>query len=86
MLGEEQLQYWEAAGLAMRLAYSLSAATPELLRRTGVKLSGSKVKLRLQKGDMVLNGEAVERRLEALGRIIGRSSDLLAIPGRRSLA
>jgi exopolyphosphatase/guanosine-5'-triphosphate,3'-diphosphate pyrophosphatase len=86
MLTEDQMQYWEAAGLAMRLAYSLSAATPEILRRTGVRLSGSKVLLRLHKSDVVLNGEAVERRLESLGRAIGRSMDLLDIAKRRSLA
>jgi exopolyphosphatase/guanosine-5'-triphosphate,3'-diphosphate pyrophosphatase len=86
MLAEEQRQYWEAVGLAMRLAYSLSAATPDLLRRTGIKVAGGKLRLRLDRADRLLNGEAVERRLEALHRAIARLADSTEGGRGRSLA
>ncbi len=74
MLDDEQRSYWTIVGLALRLAYSLSAATPKLLRQTGINLTDAKLTLLLPKGNDVLYGEAVERRLEALGRALGRST------------
>jgi exopolyphosphatase / guanosine-5'-triphosphate,3'-diphosphate pyrophosphatase len=59
-------------GLALRLAYSLSGATPELMRRTGLTLAEDSVTLLLPEGEEVMLGEAVQRRLEALGRALNR--------------
>jgi exopolyphosphatase/guanosine-5'-triphosphate,3'-diphosphate pyrophosphatase len=59
-------------GLTLRLAYSLSGATPHLLRETALKLNGDRLTLHLPKNGTVMHGEAVSRRLEALGRVLGR--------------
>lgn len=57
-------------GLALRLAYSLSGATAELLRHSGLRRTGDRLILRLPAGGRVMFGEAVQRRLEALGRAL----------------
>jgi exopolyphosphatase / guanosine-5'-triphosphate,3'-diphosphate pyrophosphatase len=59
-------------GLALRLAYSLSGATPGLLAQTGLKLTGDRLVLTLPKNGAIMFGEAVGRRLDALGRALGR--------------
>jgi exopolyphosphatase/guanosine-5'-triphosphate,3'-diphosphate pyrophosphatase len=74
MLEEEAREHWYAVGLAMRLAYALSAATPALLKRSAVALTDARVTLRLPKGQGELLGEAVERRLGALATALGKSS------------
>ena len=38
----------EVLGVALRLAYTLSAGTPDLLAGTGLRLSGSRLVLRLR--------------------------------------
>ncbi len=70
MLDEAQEQDAIVLGLALRLAYSLSGATASLLRRTGVRLDGKTLALVLPEGGRVMLGEAVQRRLEALGRAL----------------
>ena len=60
-------------GLALRLAYSLSGATARLLKDTSLKVGSDRVTLVLLKNGAPMYGEAVDRRLEALGRALGRS-------------
>ena len=60
-------------GLGLRLAYSLSGATRRLLKETSLRLAGDRLTLVLPKNGAVMYGEAVDRRLEALGRAIGRA-------------
>jgi len=62
-----------ALGLALRLAYSFSGATPRLLAATSLKLSAGKLTLQLPRAGTIMFGEAVGRRLDALGRALGRS-------------
>jgi len=59
-------------GLALRLAYSLSGATLRLLNETELRLNGDRLTLMLPKDGAVMYGEAVDRRLDALGRALGR--------------
>ena len=73
MLPEEDRARWQQVGLALRLAYSLSGATPGLLRQTGLLLTSTQVRLQLPKSNEVLYGEAVERRLESLAKALGKS-------------
>jgi len=61
-----------ALGLALRLAYSLSGATLRLLNETELRLNGDRLTLILPKDGAVMYGEAVDRRLDALGRVLGR--------------
>jgi exopolyphosphatase/guanosine-5'-triphosphate,3'-diphosphate pyrophosphatase len=73
MLNEEEREHWQSVGLALRLAYALSAATPAILRRSSLAVGAAKLTLRLPKGHGELLGEAVERRLQALAGACGKA-------------
>ena len=61
----------EVLGVALRLAYTLSAGTPDLLAGTGLRLSGSRLVLRLAEDSGVFAGESVMRRLDRLAQAVG---------------
>jgi exopolyphosphatase / guanosine-5'-triphosphate,3'-diphosphate pyrophosphatase len=61
----------ETLGVALRLAYTLSAGTPDLLAGTGLRLSGGRLILRLEEGSGVFAGESVMRRLDRLAQAVG---------------
>ena len=61
----------ELLGHALRLAYTLSAGTPELLAGTGLALQPGRLVLRLTTGSGAFAGESVVRRLERLALALG---------------
>ncbi len=61
----------EVLGVALRLAYTLSAGTPDLLAGTALQLSGSRLVLRLEEDSGVFAGESVVRRLDRLAQAMG---------------
>ena len=61
----------EMLGVALRLAYTLSAGTPDLLAGTGLLVSGSRLILRLEEDSGVFAGESVMRRLDRLAQAVG---------------
>jgi exopolyphosphatase/guanosine-5'-triphosphate,3'-diphosphate pyrophosphatase len=61
----------EILGTALRLAYTLSGGTAELLACTALARSNGQLILRLQAGTGVFAGESVTRRLERLGEALG---------------
>ena len=61
----------EVLGAALRLAYTLSGGTPELLAGTGLERNGGRLVLRLVEGSGVFAGESVLRRVEALAATMG---------------
>jgi exopolyphosphatase/guanosine-5'-triphosphate,3'-diphosphate pyrophosphatase len=61
----------EILGAALRLAYTLSGGTPELLAGTEIERRGSRLVLRLVEGTGVFAGESVLRRVEALAAVLG---------------
>lgn len=61
----------EVLGAALRLAYTLSGGTPELLEGTRLKRQGGRLVLRLTEGSGVFAGESVMRRVEALAATLG---------------
>jgi exopolyphosphatase/guanosine-5'-triphosphate,3'-diphosphate pyrophosphatase len=61
----------EMLGVALRLAYTLSAGTPDLLAGTELRLSGGRLILRLQEDSGVFAGESVMRRLDRLAQAVG---------------
>jgi exopolyphosphatase/guanosine-5'-triphosphate,3'-diphosphate pyrophosphatase len=61
----------EMLGVALRLAYTLCAGTPDLLAGTGLRLSGSRLILRLEANSGVFAGESVMRRLDRLAQAVG---------------
>ncbi len=62
----------ELLGCALRLAYTLSAGTPDLLAGATVRLEPGRVVLRLD-GPGVFAGEGVQRRLDRLAQRLGLS-------------
>ena len=60
----------ELLGRALRLAYTLSAGTPDLLGGTSLQLEPGRIVLRLS-GPGVFAGEGVERRLARLATLLG---------------
>jgi exopolyphosphatase/guanosine-5'-triphosphate,3'-diphosphate pyrophosphatase len=61
----------EMLGVALRLAYTLSAGTPDLLAGTALLLAGSRLILRLEENSGVFAGESVMRRLDRLAQAVG---------------
>ncbi|HXV23571.1 MAG TPA: Ppx/GppA family phosphatase [Alphaproteobacteria bacterium] len=59
-------------GLALRLAYALTGAAPELLRHSRLELQEGRIVLAMEPRWRILAGDAVRRRLEALGRALKR--------------
>ncbi len=67
-------------GLALRLAHTVSGSAPGLLSKTKFDVSDQEIILRLpsnrgEEGD-VFHGDAVERRLQTLGKALGREGRL----------
>ena len=58
-------------GTALRLAYTLSADTPDLLGRTALHREGGRLTLRLSEGGGVFAGESIIRRLGRLAGAMG---------------
>ena len=61
----------EVLGTALRLAYTLSAGTPDLLSGTALRIRGSQLVLSLQEDHGVFAGESVMRRLDRLAQAVG---------------
>jgi exopolyphosphatase/guanosine-5'-triphosphate,3'-diphosphate pyrophosphatase len=71
LLAFGSLRRAEILGTALRLAYTLSGGTPELLECTALAREGGRLVLKLQAGTGVFSGESVTRRLERLGEALG---------------
>lgn len=74
LLGEDRLREAYLLGLALRLAYTLSGGMPAILRRTRLVASGGTLRLEVPHRHRALLGEAVMRRLDALGRALDRKA------------
>jgi exopolyphosphatase/guanosine-5'-triphosphate,3'-diphosphate pyrophosphatase len=71
LLSFASLRRAEILGTALRLAYTLSGGTPELLVCTALARENGQLVLKLQAGTGVFAGESVTRRLERLGEAVG---------------
>lgn len=58
-------------GAALRLAYALSAGTEHMLNLTSIEKRNDRLELHLPKDGGALFGEAIQRRLDAVGRAFG---------------
>ena len=61
----------EVLGIALRLAYTLSAGTKDLLAGTRLRIDGARLVLHLRANSGVFAGESVIRRLERLAQAMG---------------
>ena len=65
-------------GLALRLAYALTGAAPELLRHSRLELDEERIALRIEPDWRILAGDAVQRRLDVLGRTLKRQTTIVS--------
>ncbi len=75
----EELRRAMAWGLAMRLGQRLSGGLAGPLQRSSLDDDGAMVGLSLEKSDLALYSDAVERRHKALGSMIARQAVLRAV-------
>ena len=75
LLDEDEAAEARALGLALRLAYTLSGGALQLLDQVRLERDESGIALELPPTGNLFAGEAVQRRLDALGRA-------LALPAR----
>ncbi len=75
LLDEDEAAEARALGLALRLAYTLSGGALELLDQVRLARDANGIALELPPTGSLFAGEAVQRRLDALGRA-------LALPSR----
>lgn len=68
LLTDEDRDFAQRCGAALRLAYALSAGTEHMLHLTTIEKRNERVELHLPKDGEALFGEAVQRRLDAVGR------------------
>ena len=68
----------EAIGAALRLAYTLSAATPQLLAATTLTLEPGRLVLCLARSTGVFAGDAVTRRLNRLASMVNLDAEIRA--------
>jgi exopolyphosphatase/guanosine-5'-triphosphate,3'-diphosphate pyrophosphatase len=81
LLDPAALRRAEALGAALRLAYTLSGGTPELLAGTSLRRRGGELRLRLVEGSGVFAGESVQRRLDALAGALGMAATVEVAAG-----
>ncbi|HQU03103.1 MAG TPA: Ppx/GppA family phosphatase [Acidocella sp.] len=65
----------EALGVALRLAYTLSAGTPQLLAGTSLRIAPGRLILGLSEGNGVFAGDSVLRRLDRLAQMLGLEAE-----------
>lgn len=70
----------ENLGMALRLAYTLSAGTPDLLAGTRLNVDGRRLVLSLAEGTGVFAGEAVVRRLTRLAQALDLEAGTETMP------
>jgi exopolyphosphatase/guanosine-5'-triphosphate,3'-diphosphate pyrophosphatase len=76
LLDERGTQEARTLGLALRLAYTLSAGTIELLSEVRLDRTGNRLALEVPSDSSSFGGETVQRRLDAVARSLGVTSML----------
>ncbi len=71
LLDSAALRRAEILGAALRLAFTLSGGTRQLLAGTSLRRVGGELRLSLVEGTGVFAGESVQRRLDALAAAVG---------------
>jgi exopolyphosphatase/guanosine-5'-triphosphate,3'-diphosphate pyrophosphatase len=76
LVGDGEWLWSQAVGQALRIAYTVSGGAPAALSRIRLEPEASAIRLVLPRRDEVMAGEAVRRRLDALGRTMGLSASV----------
>ncbi|MDZ5649707.1 Ppx/GppA family phosphatase [Nitrospirillum sp. BR 11828] len=77
LLSEAQLSRAVIVGLALRLAHTLTGGAATLLQRTALRLTPDTLTLLLPRDAAMLDGDAVQRRLDALAKTLGRKGTVV---------
>jgi len=77
LLKDAQLSRAHILGLALRLGQTLTGGAILLLQRTALRLGEEKLVLSLPEDAAMLTGEAVQRRLDALAKALGRKGEIV---------
>jgi exopolyphosphatase/guanosine-5'-triphosphate,3'-diphosphate pyrophosphatase len=78
LLGAEEDSLARRLGLAMRLAFALSASAPGELPHYKLRMTPSRLVLQIPRRRAQIAGEPVQKRLAALADNLGRKGELLA--------
>jgi len=71
LLADTRIHKIQTVGLAMRLAYTLSAGAPAWVSRTSLKIDGDKLVLRVPGRNPMFHGGSFDRRLKRLADHLG---------------
>jgi exopolyphosphatase/guanosine-5'-triphosphate,3'-diphosphate pyrophosphatase len=71
LLEDSDKAFAARVGAALRLAYALSAGTERMLSLTSIEKRNDRLELHLPQDGGALFGEAIQRRLDAVGRAFG---------------
>lgn len=77
LLSDKQRAKARILGLALRLAFSLSGGTGQMLARSRLELSGNRLTLLLPADGSLPPGDTIERRLKALADAVGAKDQRL---------
>jgi len=79
LLDLTSLRRAEIMGMALRLAFTLSGGTAELLAGTSLHREADRLRLRLTHGSGVFAGDAITRRLERLAQAMGLEATIESV-------
>jgi exopolyphosphatase/guanosine-5'-triphosphate,3'-diphosphate pyrophosphatase len=79
LLDDDALTAARRTGLALRLGYTLSGGVPGVLARNKLAIENGVLVLTLSRDGARRFGESVQRRLDALGRSLGRRTELRGV-------
>jgi len=79
LLDDDALTAARRTGLALRLGYTLSGGVPGALARNKLAIDNGALILTLSRDGARRFGESVQRRLDALGRSLGRRTELRGV-------
>ncbi len=76
LLADSRIERIRTVGLAMRLAYALSAGAPGWVTKTSLKVDGDKLILRVPRGEAMFRSGSYERRLKRLADHLGLAAHI----------
>jgi len=79
LLDEDALAAARSAGLAFRLGYTITGGVPGLLNGVSLSLGSNTIVLSFVPASAGRFGESVQRRLDALGRSLGRGTEIRGV-------
>jgi exopolyphosphatase/guanosine-5'-triphosphate,3'-diphosphate pyrophosphatase len=80
LLQDDEAALARSVGLALRLALTMTGGAPDLLDHARLAVEQGRVTLTVSENQPALRGETVQRRLDALGKALGRATAFKTAP------